>query len=147
MLDNLSILKKLIARQGYSFHTDRQLGDEILLQSGWTVGEDPSWEGGYAWTLRGPDGAKIVTVAETTRPHPVIDLDAAFRQVPRDVAWACGYVPEREAFVASVGAPIAITHNEAPIALMIALFNFKLGGTALEELGYKSESLGESPAA
>lgn len=140
MLDDKAILQKLLARKGYTFHEDRQLSDEILLQAGWRVLEDKSFKHGFAWSLFHPDGTKIVTVAEELRPHPILDLDDAYRCVPRDIAWACGYNIEAESFIASVGLPLAIAHEEAPMALLIALFNFKLGGEGLEELGYRAQN-------
>lgn len=145
MIDNKTILEKLLAREGYSFHADRQLSDEILLQAGWRTEAAPDWSGGFAWTLYTPQGNKVVTVAETHRPHPLLDLDDAYHTVPQGVNWACGWSSETESYVATVGLPLAISHDEAPMALLIALFNFKLGGEALAELGYLSENTtGES---
>lgn len=59
-----------------TFHGNRELADELLMLDGWTVAEDPEFEGGFRWSF-GP-----VHASETTRPHPLIDLNAAIGLVP-----------------------------------------------------------------
>lgn len=81
LLDKLTAWKP----ESRSFHTDRQLADEMLLACGWRVCPDPEFEGGCRWEFG--TNPRYCT-GETNRPHPVNSVDAALGQIP--YGWALG---------------------------------------------------------
>lgn len=81
MINCDALVKKLEAYtfETGSFHADRQLSDEVLLATGWSVGKDDSFEGGIRWFF----GANPqVSCSETTRPHVIHDIGRAIGGIP-----------------------------------------------------------------
>ena len=80
MLSDEDLILRLEAWTEYDFHIDRQLADEILIAHGWKCEPDSTFEGGIRWYWgTNPQ----ISSAETTRPHPINDLNAAVGLVPR----------------------------------------------------------------
>ncbi|WP_020476410.1 hypothetical protein [Zavarzinella formosa] len=85
-LELKTLIRKLEAwsDESGSFHTDRQLADEVLIADGWRVVPDPSFEGGFCWKF----GVNpVVSSSESYRPHPVNDLNAAIAVIPHNAHW------------------------------------------------------------
>jgi hypothetical protein len=91
------VIAKLEAWREHDFHADRQLADEVLIADGWQCEPDPTFEGGVRW-FWGTNPQ--VSSSESTRPHPINDLNAAVGVVPFKASWtlatygggACGSV-------------------------------------------------------
>lgn len=66
------------------FHRDRQLADEVLIADGWQCEPDTSFEGGIRWFW---GTAPQVSTSESSRPHPLIDMNAAVGVVPFRANW------------------------------------------------------------
>lgn len=66
------------------FHEDRQLADEVLVADGWHCEPDASFEGGVRW-FWGTNPQ--YSASESSRPHPVNDLNAAVGVVPFKYNW------------------------------------------------------------
>ncbi len=129
MADHGALIAKLRAwseRDG-SFHGDRQLADEVLIADGWRCETDQTFEGGVRWEYGiGP----VVCASETTRPHPINDLDRAIAVVPFRCNWRLTFIAGQT--VAHVWAPGEIFrdefegHSERPsVAILIAAFRYK----------------------
>lgn len=116
-----------------SYHTDRQLADEVLIADGWRVQPDIEWEGGIRWSWgSNPE----VSASESTRPNPINDLNTAIGVVPFECNWAIA-VGDSGRAMAQVWrkgtAPMEkfIGHGEIPaIAVLIAAFRYRIAQNA-----------------
>lgn len=80
-VDYDALLAKLVAwsDEAGEFHADRQLADECLLATGWSVEPDAAFEGGIRWYFgTNPQ----VSVGEANRPHVLFDLGTAIGAMP-----------------------------------------------------------------
>ena len=79
------LIEKLEAWREHDFHCDRQLADEILIADGWRCEPSADFEGGVRWFWgTNPQYSS----SETTRPHPINDMNAAIGIVPVGMAWS-----------------------------------------------------------
>lgn len=125
MINRDALVKKLEAYtfETGSFHADRQLSDEVLLATGWSVEKDDSFEGGIRWFFgTNPQ----VSSSEANRPHVIHDIGRAIGGIPfrwnmtlsmiNDVgaclAWPQGATP--------TSSDPRATHRIAEIAICIA---------------------------
>lgn len=78
MPDIDALVKKLEAwTLAGGFFLDRQLADEVLIADCWSVVPDKTFEGGFRWQWGN------LCSSESTRPHPINDMNAALGVVPR----------------------------------------------------------------
>ena len=81
------------------YHSDRQLADEILIADGWKVEPDAEFAGGIRWYWgTNPQ----ISTSESTRPHPINDINAAIGIVPRDCNWMINCSKNRGDVIAMV---------------------------------------------
>lgn len=129
LLDMESLLKRLAAwtEEGSTFHGDRQLADEILVADGWTVHQDDKFEGGFRWQW----GINpTICSSESTRPHPIRDMNAAIGVVPYRCSYRLNVVPGQPAkamvWMGDESTDVSIATGTRPqIALVIAALQFK----------------------
>lgn len=127
-LPNAGLVAKLEAWAEHDFHADRQLADEILIADGWNCEPDQTFEGGVRW-FWGTNPQ--ISSSESTRPHPVNDMNAAIGVVPFKHHWQVLVVGDyAEAEVWAGDRPYHAYRGSAPIptiALVIASLLAKWG--------------------
>jgi hypothetical protein len=103
------------------FHKDRNLGDRVLLATGWTCAPDPDHPAKVKWQF---GTNPIVTVWEPHHPHPLNSLDAAMGQLP--FGWRICRMDQRNqgdtwyVYAVRDGAMVDGFHKSLHIALCIA---------------------------
>ncbi len=127
-------MKELIAKleawtqERGDFHSDRQLADEVLLADGWKPIQDKTFEGGVRWERKA--AGMTLCSSESTRPHPLNDMNAAIGVVPFKAGWMVRNVGNRAQGLvwnpeAAPGADQFGAVSERPqVALLIAALYF-----------------------
>lgn len=81
MRDIQALIDKVAAwsLESSDYHGNRQLGDEILLATGWSVERDATFQGGIRWFC---GKCPQVSVSEYNRPNPLLSLEDAIGCMP-----------------------------------------------------------------
>ncbi|MCF8532412.1 MAG: hypothetical protein K9G48_05370 [Reyranella sp.] len=135
MIDFPTLIAKLESWTDGSFHTDRQLSDEILIADGWKVEPSTEFEGGVRW-FRDMGGATY-SCAEDRRPHPIRDLNTAVGLIPHGMDLVLIRTRRRcEASVFQAGPRSVTTKGKSPelaVAVCIAAVKALYSKALLDE--------------